>query len=172
MGAPPRYGHGRWWGHQASRLAVASPLIQLFFWDARRWFASFPHAQAAAGGKQRAAGGRDRGELGQADPRHVDVDRLYLAAPEVGLVPEASAAPVSQELLPPLPVRQGAGPALEGVEVTPVLTHSRVGREQREQHGLVQQQTVGLRFDRLADLRAERDEGRQALRLVDPHPQV
>jgi hypothetical protein len=34
---------------QAIRLAVSSPLIQLFFGDARRRFASFPHAQAAAG---------------------------------------------------------------------------------------------------------------------------
>src|SRR5499427_442025 len=162
MGAPPRYGHGRWWGHQASRLAVASPLIQLFFWDARRWFASFPHAQAAAGGKQRAAGGRDRGELGQADPWHVDVDRLDLAAAEVGLMPEAGTAPVAQELLPPLPVRQGPGPALEGVEVTPVLTHPRMRRDQRKQQVLVQQQAIGLRFDRLADLRAERHQRSQA----------
>jgi hypothetical protein len=135
-------------------------------------FASFPHAQAAAGGKQRAPGGRDRGEPGQAGPRHVDVDRLDLAAAEVGLMPKAGAAPVSQELLPPLLVRQGPGPALEGVEVTPVLTHSRMRRVQREQQVLVQQQTVGLRFDRLADLRAERDEGPHAPRLVDPHPQV
>jgi hypothetical protein len=50
--------------------------------------------------------------------------RLYLAAAEVGLVPEAGAAPVPQELLPPLPVRPGPGPPLEGVEVTPVLAHS------------------------------------------------
>jgi hypothetical protein len=32
-------------------------------------------------------------------------------------MPKASAAPVSQELLPPLLVRQGPGPALEGIEV-------------------------------------------------------
>ena len=38
---------------------------------------------------------RDRGELGQAGPRHVDVDRLDLAAAEVGLVPKAGAAPVT-----------------------------------------------------------------------------
>jgi hypothetical protein len=31
------------------RLAMSSPLIQLFFRDARRRFASSPHAQAAAG---------------------------------------------------------------------------------------------------------------------------
>src|SRR5436190_17504500 len=102
---------------------MASPPIQLFFCDARRQFASFPHAQAAPGRKQRATGGRDRGEPGQADPRHIDVDRLDLAAAEVSLVPEAGTAPVSQELLPPLPVRQGPGPALERIEVTPVLTH-------------------------------------------------
>jgi hypothetical protein len=29
--------------------ATALPLIQLFFWDARRRLGSFPHAQAAAG---------------------------------------------------------------------------------------------------------------------------
>ena len=46
--------------------------------DARRRFASFSDAQAAAGREQRAAGGRDRGELGQACPRNVDVDRLDL----------------------------------------------------------------------------------------------
>ena len=63
--------------------AAALPLIQLFFWDARRRLGSFPHAQAAAGGKQRAAGGRDRGEPDQAGPRHIDVDRLNLAAAEV-----------------------------------------------------------------------------------------
>ena len=84
-------------------------------------------------------------------------------------MPKAGAAPVPQELLP---VRQGPGPALETVEITPVLTHSRVGQEQREQQILVQQQPVGLRFDRLADLRAKRDEGRQAPRRVDPHPPV
>jgi hypothetical protein len=44
-------------------------------------------------------------------------------------------------------------------------------REQREQQVLVQQ-TVGLRFHRLADLRTERHEGPHAPRLVDPHPQV
>jgi hypothetical protein len=32
--------------------AVASPRIQLFLCDPRRRFASFPQAQAAAGGKQ------------------------------------------------------------------------------------------------------------------------
>src|SRR6185437_15099704 len=98
-------------------------LVQLLFSDARRRLASFRsfrsfrsfpsflHAEAAAGGKQRATGGRDRGEPGQADPRHVDVDRLYLATAEVGLVPEAGASPVAQELLPPLPVRQRPCPA-------------------------------------------------------------
>ena len=87
-------------------------------------------------------------------------------------MPEAGAAPVSQELLPPLPVRQGPSPPLEGVEVTPVLTHSRMRREQREQQVLVQQQAVGLLFDRLADFRTERGEGPHVPRRVDPHPQV
>ena len=32
---------------KADWLATALPLVQLFFWDARRRFASFPHAQAA-----------------------------------------------------------------------------------------------------------------------------
>jgi hypothetical protein len=58
-----RVGHaaGRYWSMatddigacvadlQAIWPAVTSPLIQVFFGDARRWFASFPHAQAAAG---------------------------------------------------------------------------------------------------------------------------
>src|SRR5215813_3766344 len=107
-------------------IAVASALVQLILGDARRRLASLPHAEAAAGRKQRATGWRDRGELGQADSRHVDVDGLYLPAAEIRLMPEAGAAPVPQELLPPLPVRQGPGPALEGIEITPVLAHSRV----------------------------------------------
>src|SRR5215469_12690607 len=96
-------------------------LVQVFFLDARRRSASFLHAQPTAGREQRATGRRDRGKLSQPSLGHVDVDRLYLAAAEVGFMPEPGAASVPQELLPPLLVRQGAGPALEGVEVTPVL---------------------------------------------------
>ena len=55
----------------------------------------FLPACPGGGLKQRATGGRDRGELGQAGPRHVDVHRLYLAAAEVGLMPKARTAPVS-----------------------------------------------------------------------------
>ena len=63
----------RWLGEFSDRggsrqpwLTSPLPPVQLFFGDAWRRFASFPHAQAAAGREQRATGGRDRGELGQA----------------------------------------------------------------------------------------------------------
>src|SRR5207249_2016173 len=63
---------------------------------------------------------------------HVWVDGFHPTSHEVGLVPEACASGVGQEALPPYVVRFRAGPAFERVEVTPVLPHAAVRREQRE----------------------------------------
>src|SRR5579872_4120083 len=63
---------------------------------------------------------------------HVVVYGLHAAALEVGLVPEARAARIAQELSPPAAVGLGARPGFERIEIAPVLAHSEVGREQRE----------------------------------------
>src|SRR5262245_7927911 len=71
-----------------------------------------------------------RGKAGQADRSvHVVVDRFDAAAHEVGLVPEAGSAGVPQILLPPQLVRLRVAPALQAVEVAPVLAHPSVRRD-------------------------------------------
>src|SRR5215471_11154949 len=56
----------------------------------------------------------------------VVVDRLHPAPHEVGLVPEPRSTRVAEELPPPGGMRLGAGPALEAVEVLPVLAHPHI----------------------------------------------
>src|SRR3569833_233165 len=61
----------------------------------------------------------------------------------VGLVPEARALGILQEIDPPAAMDALPRPALQAVQVAPVLAHPQVGRDQREQHVLVAQQAVG-----------------------------
>src|SRR4051812_29112830 len=55
--------------------------------------------------------------------RHVAVHRFHSPTHEVGFVPEAGAARITLKLLPPDTVRLGTRPALECIEVAPVLPH-------------------------------------------------
>src|SRR3954452_19340863 len=79
---------------------------------------------------------------------------------------------VAHELLPPLAVRLGAGPALEALEVAPVLTRAGVRRKQRPGEILVEQQPVRLGLPRLLDLRAQAEEPQHAAGAPDAHAEV
>src|SRR5262245_15650880 len=85
------------------------------------------------GAEHGAAGGDKRSKRCEAERLgQVVVDGFHVAVAVVGFVPEASAAGVFQEILPPLAVRIGASPLHKGVGVAPVLAHAQMHGKKRE----------------------------------------
>ena len=87
-------------------------------------------------------------------------------------MPEARPAGVAQEPAPPFLVRERAGPALERVEVAPVLAHTGVGRAQGVPQRLVPEEPVGSGRSRTLNLFPERAERAQPTWRAHTHAQV
>src|SRR5687767_702640 len=88
-------------------------------------------------------------------PDHIVVNGFHVSTHEIRFVPEARAAGVSQEPLPPHTVRFRPSPRFKGFEIPPILAHPGVRRKQREQKVFVQKQPVWLRFNGARNLRTE-----------------
>jgi hypothetical protein len=101
---------------------------------------------------------------------HVVEDRFHAAPHEVGLVPEPGAGRVAQEVLPPLLMRQLSGPALQGIEVAPLLPHPDVRRYKGVHQVLVEQKAVGTFAHSGLDLASGLEHLDQASHLVDRMP--
>ena len=60
----------------------------------------------------------------------VVISGFQTSAHEIGLVPEASATGIAQELLPPAAMRFGASPTFHGLEILPIPAHSHMKGKQ------------------------------------------
>jgi hypothetical protein len=70
-----------------------------------------------------------------------DVDSLHPAADEIGFMPKCGPAGIAHKILPPLLVRQGARLGFERIEISPILPHAHVQREDRIKQGLMDEQS-------------------------------
>jgi len=130
---------------------------------------------AGAGGcaEHGAAGGNERSEGAEAQRlRDVVVDGFHAAVAVIGFVPEASAAGILQEFLPPFAVRVGARPFHEGVNVAPVLAHADVHGKEGIEQVLVAEEAVGPGRGGVRDLRAEADESFDPVQAIDTHAEI
>src|SRR5439155_17379609 len=91
---------------------------------------------------------------------------------EIRFVPEAGAAGVFEEVLPPNAMRFGAGPLHEGVEIAPVLAHAEMHGKKRVKEIFVAQEAFGFGGGGLGDLRAEAEKSLDAGNAVDAHAEV
>jgi len=111
--------------------------------DGRRAVLCLSAAGAATTREHRGACRPVRREACEADrSRDVLVDRLGCTAHEVRLVPEAGSARVLSETAATNADAARARPPLEAVEVSPVLAHPKVRREERPHEIFVEQKPV------------------------------
>src|ERR1700733_573511 len=163
--------------HAARRYTFSSPylfslrFVELFFADhcfALVWFAG-----AMGCAKHGAASGCDGSEAHESDGlRHIVVDGFHAALHEIGLVPEAGAAGVAQEILPPFTMGLGARPGKKCFRIAPVLAHAGMHGKERENKVLVQQQAIRRGVDRVGDLRPEAEECLQTGEAIDAHTEI
>lgn len=153
-------------------MVVPSRVHVLFSHRRRqRRFAGTP--RSTSGSKQRTLGFPCRRESQKPDLlQNVVIHRLHPAAHEVGFMLEPRPSGLTKKLPPPLAMGIGTRPALERVEVSPILPHPDMWRQHRPEQRLMKQQPVRLSLHRPGDLGAEAEYRLQSRPVVAPHAEV
>ena len=104
--------------------------------------------------------------------RYIVVDGFHAALHEIGFVPEACAAGVTQEFFPPFAMRGGASPSKKRLRIAPILAHACVHGKQGEEKVLVEQEAIRCGGDRAGDFGAETEERLETRQPIDAHAEV